>query len=86
LYDHIVISPQADSICSVSSPPASRCEALRAGGGQVESDEQENSKDLYPVQCVAYFTGAACPACPVAPEDGTGVGQHDRTGACPACP
>jgi len=25
----------------------------------------------------------ACPACPVAPADGTGVGPEDRTGGCP---
>ena len=28
----------------------------------------------------------ACPACPVAPADGTGVGPEDRTGVNPACP
>jgi len=33
--------------------------------------------------CNVYL---ACPACPVAPADGTGVGQNDRTGACLACP
>jgi hypothetical protein len=30
-------------------------------------------------------TGAR-PACPVAPEDGTGVAPEDGTGARPACP
>ena len=29
-----------------------------------------------------YFSAlSACPACPVAPADGTGVGPEDRTGA-----
>ena len=31
-----------------------------------------------------YLRKAACPACPVAPEDGTGVGPEDRTGVTPA--
>ncbi len=28
----------------------------------------------------------ACPACPVAPEDGSGVAPEDGTGVNPACP
>ena len=28
----------------------------------------------------------ACPACPVAPADGTGVGPANCTGACPVAP
>jgi len=35
--------------------------------------------NVYPVKSDRYFTGA-CPACPVAPEDGTGVGSGNRTG------
>jgi len=34
---------RSDLVFSISSPPASRCEALRAGGGQVEI-ENANKK------------------------------------------
>jgi len=42
--------------------------------------------NVYPVKSERYFTGA-CPACPARPVEcetySSGVGQNDRTGACP---
>ena len=39
--------------------------------------------NVYPVKSERHFTGA-CPACPVESEGySSGVGQNDRTGACP---
>ena len=44
-------------------------------------------REVHISDSAAYFTGegqddrtGACPACPVAPEDGTGVGSENRTG------